>query len=218
MAKSSSTKKTNAKSGTKTAAAFASTDDTLQPSDSNPSKFSPTSEAMDVQTLGASDGLLKLFTDSVKDIYWAEKQLVKALPKMAKSAASPELSDALLNHLEQTKVQVERIEQAFELMNKKPQAKKCDAMEGLTKEGEAVIEDTDRGTPARDTGIIMASQKVEHYEIAAYTGLIKLAGRLGLPEVANIFSETLAEEVEFDAILGEIADNMELESIAGEEG
>ena len=208
MAKSSTSKTKSAKSSAKTPAAFASTDETLTPSKKNPSKFSPTSEAkMDIQSLGTTDGLLKLFTDSVKGMYWAEKQLVKALPKMAKSAATGELSDAILNHLKQTKTQVERLEQVFELLDKKPQARKCDAMEGLTKEGEAVVEDTDQGTPARDIGIIMASQKVEHYEIAAYTGLIKLAGKLGLKQIADILSETLTEEEESDTLLGEIADN-----------
>ena len=101
----------------------------------------------------------------------------------------------------------ERLEQVFELLGKKPQAKKCDAMEGLTKEGEGVIEDTDSGTPARDLGIIMSSQKVEHYEISAYTGLGKLAEKLGLSDAANILAETLAEEQESDEILAAIADN-----------
>jgi ferritin-like metal-binding protein YciE len=209
MAKSSVSKKKQADKSAKTPAAFASTGKTGNPSSENPSKFSPTSEAqIDVQLLGNADGLLKLFTDSVKDIYWAENQLVKALPKMAKSASSRDLADAILNHLEQTKTHVERLEQVFNLLDKKPQAKKCDAMEGLTKEGEGVIEDTDQGTPARDLGIIMASQKVEHYEIAAYTGMIKLAGKLGLSEIAGILSETLAEEQDSDTILSKIADGI----------
>ena len=110
-------------------------------------------------------------------------------------------------HLQQTKTHVERLEQVFSLLGKKPQAKKCDAMEGLTKEGEGIVEDTDAGTPARDMGIIMASQKVEHYEISAYTGLSKLAGKLGLNDVAVLLSETLAEEQESDEILASIADN-----------
>lgn len=208
MAKASVSKKKIAKDTGKTPAAFASTEEELNPSVENPSKFSPTSEAnMDVQLLDPADGLLKLFTESVKDIYWAEKQLVKALPKMAKSAASAVLSDAINTHLDQTKMHVERLEQVFTLLDKKPRARKCDAMEGLTKEGEAVVEDTDKGTPARDLGIIMASQKVEHYEIAAYTGLVKLAGKLGLSEIADVLSETLAEEEETDAILSGIADN-----------
>lgn len=209
MAKSSVTKNKPEAKSAKTPPAYASTEKTGNPSRENPSKFSPTSDSqMDVQLLGVTDGLLKLFTDCVKDIYWAEKQLVKALPKMAKSAASAELSDAILNHLEQTKTQVERLEQVFSLLDKKPQAKKCDAMEGLTKEGEGVIEDTDKGTPARDLGIIMASQKVEHYEIAAYTGMVKLAVKLGLTEIADILSETLAEEQDSDTLLSEIADSI----------
>lgn len=174
----------------------------------NPSKFAPTKDAlMDVQSLDAQDGVMKLFEDSIKDIYWAENHLVKALPKMASAAASATLQNAIKTHLEQTKTHAARLEQVFELLGKKPQAKKCDAMEGLTKEGEGVIEDTDSDTPARDLGIIMASQKVEHYEISAYTGLSKLAGKLGLAEVADLLSKTLAEEEETDNILAGIADN-----------
>lgn len=178
------------------------------PSKDNSSKYAPTEEAdMDLQSLGATDGLTKLFTDSIKDIYWAENHLVKSLPKMISAASSAALQEAITNHLEQTKTHVERLQQVFELLGKKPQAKKCDAMEGLTKEGEGVIEDTDSGTPARDLGIIMASQKVEHYEMSAYTGLSKLATRLGLTDVAGILSQTLAEEQQADEILAGIADN-----------
>lgn len=178
------------------------------PSKDNPSKYQPTKEAdMDIQLLGATDGLNKLFEDSIKDIYWAENHLVKALPKMISAASSPALRKAISNHLEQTRTHVTRLEQVFELLGKKPQAKKCDATEGLTKEGEGVIEDTDSGSPARDLGIIMASQKVEHYEISAYTGLSKLATKLGLKKAAAILSETLAEEKKADEILAGIADN-----------
>lgn len=180
----------------------------LSPSKDNPSKFQPTSEVdTGLQSLGPTDGLNKLFEDSIKDIYWAENQLVKALPKMISAAGSKALREAISNHLKQTKTHVERLQQVFELLGKKPQAKKCDAMEGLTKEGEGVIEDTDRGTPARDLGIIMASQKVEHYEISAYTGLSKLATKLGYKKVADILSQTLAEEKKSDEILARIADN-----------
>ncbi len=207
MATSTGASNKSAKKVTKSSAAFASTKADLIPSGKNSSKFTPSSEAkMDLQLLDAADGLFKLFTDAVKDIYWAEKQLVKSLPKMAKAAASSALADAITDHLVQTETHVERLEQVFELLDKKPQAKKCDAMEGLAKEGEGIIESTDQGTPARDLGIIMASQKVEHYEIATYTGLIKLAGKLNLPEVANILSATLTEEQEADLILAEIAD------------
>src|SRR3982750_4557645 len=107
--------------------------------------------------------LEKFFTDEIKDIYWAEKHLVKTLPKMAKAATTPELKEALTNHLEETKVHVERLEEIFGLLEEKPQAKKCDGMEGITKEGDGVIEDTEAGTATRDVGLILAGQKVEHY-------------------------------------------------------
>ena len=209
MSKTSASKKSADKATLRTPSAY-STKDNLEttPAKDNDSKYQPTEEAeMNIQSLDPEDGLLKLFTDSIKDIYWAENHLVKALPKMIKAASTKSLQDAITNHLEQTKTHVERLEQVFELLGKKPQAKKCDAMEGLTKEGEGVIEDTDTGTPARDIGIIMASQKVEHYEICAYTGLSKLAQKLGLSDIANILTETLAEETEANDILTGIADN-----------
>ena len=203
MAKSSSGK---AAATVETRAAFSQKNENANPASDNPSKYQPTKDAgMNMQSLDPEDGLRKLLTDAVKDLYWAENHLVKALPKMAKSASSAKLSQAILDHLEQTKTHVERLEQVFEALNKNPQAKKCDAMEGLVMEGEGIIEDTDAGTPARDLGIIMASQKVEHYEIAAYNGLIKLAGKLGLPGVAEILLETLSEEEESDEILATIA-------------
>ncbi|HMJ46976.1 MAG TPA: ferritin-like domain-containing protein [Ferruginibacter sp.] len=189
-------------------AAFAKKDGrTATPSKENASKYAPTKDAaMKSGALDPEDGVLKLFTDSIKDLYWAENQLIKALPKMAKAAGEPALSKAILDHLKQTKGHAERLEKVFALLGKKVQAKKCDAMEGLTKEGEGIIEDTDPGTAARDLGIIMASQKVEHYEISAYTGLVKLAGKLGLRNVSDLLSATLAEEVKSDETLGNIAD------------
>ncbi len=110
--------------------------------------------------------LIELFIDEIKDIYWAEKHLTKALPKMKKAASSEELANAIGEHLEVTKTHVGRLEQVFELLGKKAQAKKCEAMEGLVKEGEGIIEDTEDGSATRDVGIILAAQKVEHYEIA----------------------------------------------------
>lgn len=151
--------------------------------------------------------LLKLFTDEIKDIYWAEKHLVKTLPKMKKAATSSQLAEAIGNHLEETKVHITRLKQVFELLGKKPQAKKCDAMEGLAKEGESIIEDTENGSTTRDVGIILASQKVEHYEIATYGGLIQLATTLGLNDVAEIMGQTLAEEKAADEKLTGIAEN-----------
>ena len=211
MAKSSikkSTSKSTTSDPTKVNASFATADqDSLQPARDNASKYQP-SENTDVDELplDAADGLRKLFTDNIKDLYWAENHLVKALPKMAKAASSAALQDAILNHLDETKTHVQRLEQVFELLGKSPQAKKCDAMEGLTMEGEGIIETTDSGTPARNLGIVMASQKVEHYEIASYTGMIKLANKLGLADVAGILSETLAEEENSDAKLSEISE------------
>ncbi len=151
--------------------------------------------------------LVELFHDELKDIYWAEKQLVKTLPKMAKAATSEELRQAFTDHLEATKGHVARLEEAFELLGKKAQAKKCEAMAGLTKEGEGIIEDTDKGTLTRDVGLIMAAQKVEHYEIATYGSLAQLAKTLGKNDLADLMVQTLEEEKEADELLTGIAEN-----------
>ncbi len=161
--------------------------------------------------------LVKLFTDEIKDIYWAEKHLTKALPKMQKAATSPELQDAFATHLEQTTEHVARLEQVFELLGVKAQAKKCDAMEGLVQEGEGIIEDTEKGTATRDVGLILAAQKVEHYEIATYGGLTQLARTLGRDDIADILAETLAEEKETDELLTGIAEDSVNYASAGEE-
>lgn len=150
---------------------------------------------------------MKLFVDEIKDIYWAEKHLTKALPKMRKAATSPELANAIGEHLEVTKTHVARLEQVFDLLGKKAQAKKCDAMAGLVEEGEGVIEETEDGSATRDVGIILAAQKVEHYEIATYGCLAQLATTLGLNEVAEILAQTLGEEKEADETLTAIAEN-----------
>ncbi|MBV4359050.1 ferritin-like domain-containing protein [Parasegetibacter sp. MAH-26] len=151
--------------------------------------------------------LEELFVDEIKDIYWAEKKLVKAIPKMQKAASSEELRTAFATHLEQTKEHVSRLEQVFELLGVKAQAKKCDAMEGLTMEGESIIEDTEDGTSTRDVGLILAGQKVEHYEIATYGALRQIAMVLGKEDVAEILSTTLEEEKEADSLLSSIAEN-----------
>ncbi len=215
MAKSSAKKGTqkNAPStDTKVNAAFATADqDNLMPDKDNTSKYQSSENTnMDELALDPADGLRKLFADNIRDLYWAENHLVKALPKMIRASSSAELQSAITNHLEETKVHVQRLEQVFQLLGKNPQAKKCDAMEGLSKEGEGVIETTDSGTPARNLGIIMASQKVEHYEIAAYTGLVKLANGLGLTDAAAILSETLAEEQNADSKLSTVAESQML--------
>jgi ferritin-like metal-binding protein YciE len=151
--------------------------------------------------------LEKFFTDSLKDIYWAEKHLTKELPKMNKAATTQQLKDAIDEHLAQTEEHVARLEQVFELMGKKAQAKKCDAMEGLIKEGHSVVEETEEGSMTRDAGIIIAAQKVEHYEIATYGGLVTLANTMGLDEIAGILNTTLEEEKQTDANLSELAEN-----------
>jgi ferritin-like metal-binding protein YciE len=160
-----------------------------------------------VEANTADPALRGFFVDEIKDIYWAEKKLVSTLPKIAKAAGAPELKDAINDHLEATREHVNRLEQVFELLGEKPVAKKCDAMEGILKEGSGVIEDTEAGTATRDVGIILASQKVEHYEIATYGGLAQLAETLGLTEIKNILGQTLSEEKEADELLSEIAEN-----------
>lgn len=159
---------------------------------------------------GAGQGntqLEKYFEDALKDIYWAEKHLTKVLPKMKKAATTEELQTAIEEHLSQTEEHVSRLEDVFEIIGKKAQAKKCEAMEGLTKEGESIIEETEDGTMTRDVGIIMAAQKVEHYEIATYGGLVSLAHTLGLDDAADVLHKTLEEEKQTDDHLTDIAEN-----------
>ena len=154
----------------------------------------------------AAKGLRKLFVDSLKDIYWAEKALTKALPKMAKNATSQNLIKALNDHLTVTEDQASRLEKIFEIVGEKVAAKKCDAMEGLIKEGEGIMEETKPGA-VRDAGIIAASQKIEHYEIATYGTLTAFAKTLGEEEAAALLHQTLEEEKEADITLTEAAYN-----------
>lgn len=157
---------------------------------------------------GKGDSLLqKYFVESLQDIYYAEKAITKALPKMKKAATSEELAAAFEDHLEMTKQQIERLNQVFEAIGEKAKGKKCEAIEGLIKESESIIEDTDEGTSTRDVGLIMAAQKVEHYEIATYGGLVQLAQTLGEEEAAGLLQETLDEEKETDQLLTGIAEN-----------
>ena len=151
--------------------------------------------------------LHEFFVDSLKDIYWAEKALTKALPKMQKAATTPQLQEAIELHLGQTVEQVTRLERVFESIEEKVAAKKCDAMEGLIKEGESIVEETEDGSMTRDVGIIMSAQKIEHYEIATYGGLVQIAMTMGLDEAAEILNETLEEEKQTDNSLTGIAKN-----------
>lgn len=155
---------------------------------------------------GESKSLLEtFFIDELKDIYWAEKHLTKALPKMKKATTSKELASAFQEHLDVTQGHITRLEEVFELMGQKAQAKKCDAMEGIVKEGEGVIEDTEKGTATRDAGLIFAAQKVEHYEIATYGTLAQLANNLGRKDVAKLLHDTLNEEKQADKALTVLA-------------
>lgn len=161
----------------------------------------------DVAEEGMDEMLDKLFTDQLKDIYYAEKLLTKALPKMAKAATTEELRDAIMEHHAETETHVERLEQVFEILGKRPQSKKCEAMDGLKKEADSIVEETEAGSLTRDVGIIMASQKVEHYEIASYGCLTKLARTFGMEEVASLLHQTLEEEKACDELLTSIAEN-----------
>lgn len=151
--------------------------------------------------------LMKLFTNGLKDMYWAEKYLVKSLKKMAKAATSDEVRNAFEDHMAQTEGHVEKLEQVFELLEKKPAGKKCLAMEGLVGEAEELIEETEEGTETRDVALISAAQKVEHYEIASYGTLRSVAQVLGLNKAADLLQEVLDEEKETDKLLTGIAES-----------
>jgi ferritin-like metal-binding protein YciE len=162
------------------------------------------------QASGAAKGnsqLEQFFHEALKDLYWAEKNLVTALPKMEEAATSAELKQAIGEHITQTKEHVNRLDQVFKLFGWNPQAKKCDAMQGLIEESESIVEETEDGTMTRDAAIIMAAQKVEHYEIATYGGLVQLAMTMGNDEAANILNITLEEEKETDQALSAIAES-----------
>ena len=175
----------------------------------NKSTTSATSKSTSTKGANSAKGnmLEEFFVDQLKDIYWAEKNLLKALPKMQKARTTSELQAAFEDHKNVTEEQVSRLEQAFEMMGKKAQAKKCDAMEGLIKEAESVIEETEKGSMTRDVALIVAAQKAEHYEIASYGGLVQLAKTMGKNDVAELLQLTLDEEKETDVLLTEIAEN-----------
>lgn len=164
----------------------------------------------------AADGLRELFVDSLKDIYWAEKALLKAMPKMLKNASSANLKTAIEDHIKVTEGQVKRLDEVFELIGKKAVGKKCEAMEGLIKESEEIMEETELG-PVRDAGIIAGAQKIEHYEIATYGTLAAFAKTLGEDKAMKLLEETLAEEKETDVLLTEAAYNT-INFDAAEEG
>ena len=150
--------------------------------------------------------LEKFFHDQLKDIYYAEQQLLKALNEMKSASTTEELEDAFDNHHKQTERQVKRLEKVFQLIDEKPEGKKCEAMDGLIKEGKTIINETREGSMTRDAALIIAAQKVEHYEISSYGGLATLAKTIGRDDIAEILEETLSEEKETDELLTKIAE------------
>lgn len=149
----------------------------------------------------------ELFHDGLKDIYFAEKKILTALPKMAKAADAEELVQAFQKHEKQTKEQVARLEKVFELIDEKPRAKNCPAITGIIDEGEEVIEEYE-GSPALDAGLIGAAQAVEHYEIARYGTLKAWAKELGLREAVTLLDTTLREEEDTDVQLSDLAETV----------
>ncbi|WP_034691126.1 YciE/YciF ferroxidase family protein [Kaistella palustris] len=152
----------------------------------------------------AAENLREFLVDGIKDLYWAEKALVKNLPKMAKNATSPKLVQAINKHLQETETQVTRLEGAFKALGEKVKAQKCDAMDGLLKEAESIMKETEPGA-VRDAAIIAAAQKVEHYEIASYGTMATYAKLLGEKEALNLLKETLGEEKNCDTDLTKLA-------------
>jgi len=148
--------------------------------------------------------LEELFHDTLKDIYFAEKKILSTLPKMEKAAQSSELKKAFAKHRTQTEGHVERLEEIFQIIDKKPQGKTCDAIVGITDEGAEIIKEY-KGSPALDAGLLAAAQAVEHYEISRYGTMRTWAKELGLANAARLLEQTLAEEKETDATLSEIA-------------
>jgi ferritin-like metal-binding protein YciE len=153
------------------------------------------------------DTLEKLYINELRDLYSAENQLLKALPKMAKGASSPELKDAFQKHLEQTKGHVERLEQLFEQLDESPKGKTCHGMKGLIEEGSEILTE-DGENSVLDAGIIVAAQKVEHYEIASYGSVRTFANLLGKDEAAGLLKSTLDEESETNEILNRLAEGI----------
>jgi ferritin-like metal-binding protein YciE len=173
----------------------------------NKSSTSQTSATNGNAKRGETTSLLeKFFISELKDIYNAEQQLLKALPELQQAATTEELEDAFENHLQQTKRHVKRLDKIFQMIEQKPEGKKCEAMEGLIKEAKKIINETKEGTMTRDAALIIAAQKAEHYEIATYGGLVELALTMGFNRAADLLEKTLDEEEETDELLTHIAE------------
>jgi ferritin-like metal-binding protein YciE len=153
------------------------------------------------------DTLRELFIHELQDLYSAEQQILKALPKMAAAANSPDLRDAFQSHLAQTKDQVKRLDSIFEELDESPKGKTCKGMEGLVEEGSEIVSENAESA-VKDAGLIVAAQKVEHYEIAGYGSVCVFAGLLGLPNIKQLLKQTMAEEEEADKKLTRIAEGI----------
>ncbi|HEX9509210.1 MAG TPA: ferritin-like domain-containing protein [Puia sp.] len=151
--------------------------------------------------------LEKFFLDQLKDIYYAEQKITRSLPIMQEAATTDELKEAFEDHLHRTERHVKRLEKVFRTLGKKAEGKKCEAIEGIAREVESIIEETEEGTFTRDAALIIAAQKVEHYEIATYGGLVQLAITMKLHDAADLLDKTLTEEEDTDFLLTKIAEN-----------
>lgn len=202
-----------------TAKAKTSRDDKETKTASSTSAKQKQKASMGYKTENVDDegALNDLFYDLLKDIYWAEKFLVKSLPDVEEASTTKELKSAIDEHWTVTKKQVKKLEQVFAAINEEPAAKKCAAMKGLVEEVNDIIGETDAETLTRDAAIIIASQKVEHYEIAAYGGLVALAKALDLNEAATLLNEILEEEKEADKTLSMIAEKYHINEEAAQE-
>jgi len=157
-----------------------------------------------------------VYVEQLKDLYSAETQLIKALPKMAKAATNPDLAEGFKEHLEQTKEHAARLEKIFKELDEKPTGKKCKAMAGLVEEGSETIKE-DASPAAKDAALIAAAQRVEHYEIAGYGSVKTFAHLLGEEDAAKLLEQTLQEEKDTDAKLTEAAESINVEAEEGEE-
>ena len=200
---SKSTSRSNGSSGSTTSRSGA----TSRAGSRSGGSASPTSRSRSASKEVMPGSMLhEFFMDTLKDIYWAEKAQVKAMQKMMKNSTTEDLRDAFEQHRMQTETHVERLEQVFEMMGKKAQAKKCPAMQGLIEEAQEVMEETEDDTYTRDCALIVSAQKAEHYEIASYGSLVTLARAMGHTEAADLLQETLDEEKETDELLTQIAE------------
>ncbi len=156
--------------------------------------------------VNANSKLQEFFIDQLRDLYWAEQKLVKTLPKLSEAATTGDLKTAFSNHLIETESHVSRLEAIFSMIGEQAEAIKCPAMAGIVDEGEEIIDETDDGSYQRDVGLIFAGQKTEHYEIASYGGMVKLAETLGYQNVTALLRQTLEEEKKANNLLSSIAE------------